>query len=190
MPGLYEFNNYDLSGTIVGIAEQNHLIIGKRIERGDILVGCRSNGLHTNGYSLVRKILLDKYSLDYVPKGLRTSLGFELLKIHKSYLKLIAYLMKSISVKGFSHITGGGIVGNTMRLIPKDLSLDIFWDNWKKPKIFNLIQITGQLERKEMQSVFNLGIGLIAIVSAKDKSKIISLSNKFGEVPVLVGEII
>jgi phosphoribosylformylglycinamidine cyclo-ligase len=174
----------------VGIAEQNHLINGKSIERGDILVGYRSNGLHTNGYSLARKILLDKYSLDYVPKGLRTSLGVELLKIHKSYLKLIDYLMKNIAVKGFSHITGGGIVGNTMRLIPKGLSLDIFWDNWKKPKIFNLIQITGKLERKEMQSVFNLGIGLIAIVSAKDKSKIISLSNKFGEVPVLVGEVI
>jgi phosphoribosylformylglycinamidine cyclo-ligase len=190
MPGLYEQDDYDLSGTIVGIVEQSELIDGKRIQRGDILIGFPSNGLHTNGYSLARKILLDSYSLDAVLNGFRTSLGNELLRIHKSYLKLITNLIKLVRVKGFSHITGGGIVGNTMRLIPKGLSLDIFWNNWKQPKIFDLIQSTGQVAENEMQSVFNLGIGLIAIVHVKDMNKTLALSKKLGERPVVVGEVI
>lgn len=190
MPGLYEQDDYDLSGTIVGIAEQSKLINGKRIRRGDILIGFPSNGLHTNGYSLARKILLDNYSLDVVPKGFKVSLGNELLRIHKSYLKLITNIIKYVQVKGFSHITGGGIVGNTMRLIPKSLSLDIFWNNWQQPKIFDLIQKTGQIDEAEMQSVFNLGIGLIAIVDVKDLNKTITLSKKIGEKPIVVGEVI
>ena len=172
MPGLYDKNDYDLSGTIVGIAERSKLLDGKKIKRGDILVGFPSNGLHTNGYSLARKVLLEKFSLNSTPKGFSKSLGHELLKVHKSYLKLITHLKENISVKGFSHITGGGIVGNTMRLIPKGLSLNIYWDNWKKPKIFDLIQSTGGISNTEMQSVFNLGIGLIAIVSKKDQEKL------------------
>ena len=190
MPGLYAKDDYDLSGTIVGIAERKNLINGKNIRRGDVLIGFASNGLHTNGYSLARKVLLEKYSLNKVPPGFSKTLGNELLKIHKSYLKLITYLNKNISVKGFSHITGGGIVGNTMRLIPKGLSLNIFWNNWNKPKIFKLIQTTGGISEKEMQSVFNLGIGLIAIVSKKDKEKIMKISEQFGEKPFVVGEVV
>ena len=190
MPGLYAKDDYDLSGTIVGIAERENLINGKKIKRGDVLIGFASNGLHTNGYSLARKVLLEKYSLNKVPPGFSKTLGAELLKIHISYLKLITYLNKNISVKGFSHITGGGIVGNTMRLIPEGLSLNIFWNNWNKPKIFKLIQTTGGISEKEMQSVFNLGIGLIAIVSKKDKEKIMKISEQFGEKPILVGVVV
>ena len=190
MPGLYAKNDYDLSGTIVGIAERENLINGKKIKRGDVLIGFASNGLHTNGYSLARKVLLEKYSLNKVPPGFSKMLGAELLKIHRSYLKLILYLNKNISVKGFSHITGGGIVGNTMRLIPKGLSLSIFWNNWNKPKIFKLIQTTGRISEKEMQSVFNLGIGLIAIVSKEDEEKIMKISEQFGEKPFVVGEVV
>jgi len=190
MPGLYAKTDYDISGTIVGIAEKRNLINGKRIKRGDILIGFPSNGLHTNGYSLARKILLAKYSLNTVPPGFSKSLGFELLRIHKSYLGLITILKKNISVKGFSHITGGGIVGNTMRLVPEGLSLNIFWENWRKPKIFDLIQTAGEIAEKEMQSVFNMGIGLITIISKKDKGKIINISKKLREKPVFVGEVV
>ncbi len=190
MPGLYAKNDYDISGTIVGIVERKDLINGEKVRRGDILVGFPSNGLHTNGYSLARKILLNKFSLNSIPKGFSVSLGSELLKIHKSYLKLITQLQRNITVKGFSHITGGGIVGNTIRIIPKGLSLNIFWENWKRPKIFNLIQDFGHIEDKEMRSVFNLGIGLIAIVSNKDKDKIIAISKKAGEKPTIVGEVV
>ena len=190
MPGLYDQNDYDLSGTIVGIAERSNLINGKKIKMGDVLIGFPSNGLHTNGYSLARKVLLEKYSLNATPPGFLNSLGTELLRIHKSYLKLISHLNKHISVKGFSHITGGGIVGNTMRLVPKGLSLNIFWNNWSKPKIFKLIQTTGEIADAEMQSVFNLGIGLVAVVSPKDKDMFFTLSKKFGENPVVVGEVI
>ncbi len=190
MPGLYDKNDYDLSGTIVGIAEKSKLINGKKIKRGDILIGFPSNGLHTNGYSLARKVLLEEYSLNSVPKGFSKSLGYELLRVHKSYLILITQLTENISMKGFSHITGGGIVGNTMRLIPKGLSLNIFWDNWKKPNIFDLIQSTGEISNVEMRSVFNLGIGLIAVVSKKDQDKVMLISKKINEKPVLVGEVV
>ena len=190
MPGLYDQNDYDLSGTIVGIAERSNLINGKKIKRGDVLIGFPSSGLHTNGYSLARKVLLEKYSLNTTPPGFSNSLGTELLKIHKSYLKLISHLNKHISVKGFSHITGGGIVGNTMRFFPKGLSLNIFWNNWRIPKIFKLIQSAGEITEDEMRSVFNLGIGLVAIVSPKDKAKLITISQSFGERSVVVGEVI
>ena len=190
MPGLYAEDDYDLSGTIVGIAEKSQLINGRNIKRGDVLIGFPSNGLHTNGYSLARKVLLSKYKLSSVPKGFTNSLGSELLKIHKSYLKLINTLKQKVNVKGFSHITGGGIVGNTMRLIPQGLFLDIFWDNWTQPRIFKLIQTTGDITDQEMQSAFNLGIGLVAIVSVKDMEKLMALSHNFGEKPILLGEVI
>lgn len=190
MPGLYEQDDYDMSGTIVGIADEKKLIDGREIKRGDVLIGFPSNGLHTNGYSLARKILLEKFSLDYVPNGFSRSIGEELLKVHKSYLKLITGLSKNCRVKGFSHITGGGIVGNTIRIIPKGLSLDIFWDNWKRPKIFELIKNIGEVADEEMQSAFNLGIGLAAVISVKEMVKVTRLSKKLGENPILIGEVI
>jgi phosphoribosylformylglycinamidine cyclo-ligase len=190
MPGLYEQDDYDMSGTIVGIADEKKLIDGRGIKRGDVLIGFPSNGLHTNGYSLARKILLEKFSLDYVPNGFSRSIGEELLKVHKSYLKLITGLSKNCRVKGFSHITGGGIVGNTIRIIPKGLSLDIFWDNWKRPKIFELIKNIGEVADEEMQSAFNLGIGLAAVISVKEMAKVTRLSKKLGENPILIGEVI
>lgn len=190
MPGLYAKNDYDISGTIVGIAERKQLVDGKKIKKGDLLIGFTSNGLHTNGYSLARKVLLSKYSLQFVPKGFKYSIGEELMRIHKSYLRLIDYLIRNVAVKGFSHITGGGIEGNTIRIIPKGLSIKIWWDNWKRPPIFNLIQTTGQITEEEMRHVFNLGIGLIAIVSPKNKQKIYSASEKLGEKPIIVGEIV
>ena len=190
MPGLYDENEYDISGTIVGIVEKEKIINGKKIIKGDLLFGFPSNGLHTNGYSLARKILLEKFRLNKKFDELKDTLGDELLKIHKSYLKLITALSSNMKIKGFSHITGGGIIGNTKRILPEGLSLKIDWSGWEVPFIFNLIKKTGQVSDKEMRAAFNLGIGLIAVVSKDDKEKVEKLSGELNEDFFLVGEVI
>nr|MCU0331814.1 phosphoribosylformylglycinamidine cyclo-ligase [Ignavibacteriaceae bacterium] len=140
MPGVYQIGDYDLSGTIVGIVEKSEIIKGDKITSGDVLIGVPSTGLHTNGYSLARKVLLEKYKLkDRIP-SLRKTLGEELLSVHRSYLKLIKALKSKIEVKGLSHITGGGIIGNTKRILPKSLTINIDWNSWDVPSIFRLIQ--------------------------------------------------
>jgi phosphoribosylformylglycinamidine cyclo-ligase len=190
MPGLYSDNEYDMSGTIVGIVDKTKVIDGKHIKRGDILIGFPSNGLHTNGYSLARKVLLSKLKLNEKIDELGGTLQEELLRIHKSYLKLITHLNTKMKVKGFSHITGGGIIGNTKRILPEDLKLNIEWDRWEIPAIFRLIQQSGRISLDEMRNVFNLGIGLIAVVSPDDENKINTMSNELNEHPIKIGEVI
>jgi phosphoribosylformylglycinamidine cyclo-ligase len=189
MPGLYKEDEYDMSGTIVGIVDKEKVINGSGITQGNILIGFPSNGLHTNGYSLARKILLEKYSLDSKFEELSGTLGSELLRVHKSYLRLIGHLMSNVTVRGFSHITGGGIVGNTKRILREGLSLRINWDMWELPAIFRIIQETGNISDEEMRKVFNLGIGLIAVVDKNDEHKVIRLSNELNEHPVVIGEV-
>ena len=189
MPGLYDENEYDMSGTIVGIVERDKVIDGKNVSAGDILIGYKSTGLHTNGYSLARKVLLEKYSVNERPAGLNESIGEELLKIHKSYLKLITELKEKFSVKAFSHITGGGIIGNTKRVVPKNLSLNIDWNAWEMPSIFKLIQNTGNIIDDEMRSAFNIGIGLIAIVNKSDVENVLAVSETLGEPGVVIGKV-
>lgn len=189
MPGLYDENEYDISGTIVGIVERDKVIDGKNVQSGDVLIGFKSNGLHTNGYSLTRKVLLEKFSLNERPTEIELPLGEELLKVHKSYLKLIAALKEKISVKAFSHITGGGIIGNTKRVVPKNLSIKIDWNAWQLPGIFKLIQKTGNISDEEMKHVFNLGIGLVAIVSKNDSDKVLMLSKILNEPGIVIGSI-
>ena len=189
MPGLYDENEYDMSGTIVGIVEKDDVINGKNINKGNVLIGYASNGLHTNGYSLARKVLLEKYKLkDQIP-GLDEYLGDELLRVHKSYLKLITYLKTNIKIKGFSHITGGGIVGNTKRILPEGLELKIDWDAWELPTIFKTIKEAGNISDEEMRKVFNIGIGLIAVVDKNNVDEAIKLSHEVNEHPVIIGEI-
>ncbi|MGA8264020.1 MAG: phosphoribosylformylglycinamidine cyclo-ligase [Ignavibacteriaceae bacterium] len=190
MPGLYAENEYDMSGTIVGIVEKKEVINGNKIKRGDVLIGFPSNGLHTNGYSLARKVLLPKYSLGDVPAGFERSVGSELLQVHKSYLQLIKKLKKKTKIKGLSHVTGGGIIGNTKRILPKGLRLNIDWNSWKIPAIFNLIQETGNVPDEEMRSVFNLGIGLVAVVSKKETEEVFKISNSLNEKAIVIGEVI
>ncbi|MDQ7817714.1 MAG: phosphoribosylformylglycinamidine cyclo-ligase [Melioribacteraceae bacterium] len=190
MPGFYNEGEYDISGTIVGIVERDKVIDGRNVQAGNVLIGFRSNGLHTNGYSLARKVLLESYKLDEKPDGLELTLGEELLRVHKSYLSLISKLKENISIKAFSHITGGGIIGNTVRVVPKILSIDINWSAWNIPPIFNLIQQTGSIPDEEMRKVFNLGIGLIAIVGKNDVEKVLAVSSGIGEEGIILGEII
>jgi phosphoribosylformylglycinamidine cyclo-ligase len=190
MPGIYDKDEYDMSGTIVGIVEKSKVINGSQIKKGDILIGYSSNGLHTNGYSLARKILLEKFKLTQKFDGLSKTLGDELLRVHKSYLKVINHLTSKINVKGFSHITGGGIIGNTKRVLPEGTSLKIDWGVWNVPPIFQLIQETGDISNEEMRNVFNLGIGLIAIASKDDEHKVMQLSNEVNEHPLVIGEVV
>jgi phosphoribosylformylglycinamidine cyclo-ligase len=189
MPGLYSEEEYDISGTIVGLVERDKVIDGKNVSKGNVLVGFGSNGLHTNGYSLARKVLLEKFSVNDKPDLLNQSLGEELLSVHKSYLKLITELKEKISINAFSHITGGGIIGNTKRVVPKDLQIKMNWNAWELPTIFKLIQEVGKIADEEMRHVFNIGIGLIAIVDAKDVEKVLEVASSIGEKGIVVGEI-
>ena len=190
MPGIYQQNEYDMSGTIVGIVEKEKIIDGRNVTRGDILIGFKSTGLHTNGYSLARKVLLEKFTINDIPGSLTKSLGEELLNIHKSYLSLITKIKEEIQVKAFSHITGGGILGNTIRVVPKGLSLKINWNAWERPPIFNLIQETGKVPEEEMQKAFNLGIGLITIVQKNDIPKVEEVAKSFNEEIFIIGQVI
>lgn len=190
MPGIYAENEYDMSGTIVGIVDKDKIIDGKNVKSGNILVGFESTGLHTNGYSLARKVLFEKYSAHDTPEDFDITLGEELLKVHKSYFSLIQTISEKINVKAFSHITGGGILGNTMRVIPKGLKLKIDWNSWETPEIFNLIQNTGKISDEEMSKAFNLGIGLIAVIDNNDLDDLASIANRLDEPFYVMGEVI
>ena len=189
MPGIYLVGDYDLSGTIVGIVEKSKIIKGENISSGDVLIGIPSSGLHTNGYSLARKFLLEKYKLtDEVP-SLKNPIGEELLSVHRSYLNLIKAIKNKIEVKGISHITGGGIVGNTNRILPKDLKIKIDWNCWEVPAIFKLIQESGEISDEEMREVFNMGIGLVFVVSKENVDTILNLVYELNEKAILIGEV-
>lgn len=189
MPGFYQPKEYDMSGTIVGIVEKDQIIKGDHIEKGDILVGLSSTGLHTNGYSLARKVLLDKYKVDTHIDDLGENLGDALLKVHKSYLPAINAVKNAVNVKGMSHITGGGIEGNTKRILQANQSLKIDWQAWDRPALFSLIQKEGSVPEEDMRKAFNLGIGIIFIVSQDDLNKTLNTLKEIGEKPLVIGEI-
>ncbi|NUN09605.1 MAG: phosphoribosylformylglycinamidine cyclo-ligase [Ignavibacteriaceae bacterium] len=190
MPGLYETTHYDMSGTIVGIVEKNKIINGSRIEKGNVLLGFPSSGLHTNGYSLARKVLQSRFNLNQFVPELNCTLSDELLKIHKSYLSLIKSLKNRFDIRGFSHITGGGIEGNTYRILRGNQKLKVDWTSWERPQIYNLIQTVGEIAEDEMRRVFNLGIGLIVIVSKDDVKNIIDFTLSIGESVFTIGEVV
>lgn len=174
MPSFYAEGEYDISGTIVGVVEKSKIINGSKIASSDVLIGLASNGLHTNGYSLARKVLLANYKIDQYVEELGTTLGEELLKIHKSYYHSIYSLVQEGLINGISHITGGGILGNTKRIIPNGLTLKVDWNSWEVPPIFRLIQKLGDVPEEEMRTVFNLGIGLILVVSKSNVDKVLN----------------
>ena len=189
MPGIYKEKDYDLSGTIVGVVDKENILDGRNIQSGDLLIGFLSNGLHTNGYSLARKVLLEKYNLNDYVELINKTLGEELLRIHKSYLKLIRELKSNVNVKGFSHITGGGIIGNTSRIIPEGLNIKIHWGNWDTPPVFKLIQNTGNINSDEMRKVFNEGIGLIVVVPQEQEEMTLQAALTQKEHAIVVGEV-
>jgi phosphoribosylformylglycinamidine cyclo-ligase len=190
MPGLYRRGEYDLVGTIVGVAERNELLDGSRVREGDQLVALPSSGLHTNGYTLARRVLFPKYRVDDSVDELGTTIGTALLTIHRSYLGAITLLRRSVSIHAMAHITGGGIHGNAMRVVPARLTIRIDWNCWKRPPIFQLIQRVGRISESEMRRVFNLGVGIVFILARKDVRRAFECLQKAGEKPFVIGEIV
>lgn len=175
MPGIYSRKNYDLVGFIVGAVEQENVIDGSSIAPKDALLGLPSSGLHTNGYSLVRKV----FSLDRDPSSLEKfypelgqTLGEELMKTHRCYYHQLKPVLGSI--KGIAHITGGGLIGNIPRILPRGLAADIKEHSWDIPAIFRLIQELGKVERAEMYNVFNMGIGMVIVCSPQEVARLAS----------------
>ena len=189
MPDIYKPGEFDLAGTIVGIVDESEIINGNQIRDSSVLIGFKSSGLHTNGYSLARKVLLSTYQINDYIKELNLTLSEELLKVHKSYLNLITELKKIEKVYGFSHITGGGIVGNTKRILPKGLGLDIDWQSWDRPAIYSLIQKLGNVPEEDMRATFNLGIGLIAVVDKSMVERVLEKAAHLGEPGIEIGRI-
>lgn len=190
MPGMYGSDEYDLAGTIVGIVDEKKIVNGKTIKKGDVLIGLPSNGLHTNGYSLARKVLLEKYSINEYLNDLGTTLGDALLWTHRSYFKPVYPLLAKFKVKGMSHVTGGGIEGNTMRVLPRGLGMLVDWSAWKRPAIFRLIQSAGAVPEEDMRRTFNLGVGLVLIADSHQADRITVELRKKKEQPFVIGEII
>jgi phosphoribosylformylglycinamidine cyclo-ligase len=195
MPGFYQPGEYDVSGTIVGVVEKSRMLDGKAIRPGDVVIGLASSGLHTNGYSLARKIFFEQMGLtpqSYVPE-LRNTIGRELLKVHVSYGLLVQKLLRKFKVgqasrlssssrissrerrnacpaiRAFAHITGGGFVDNIPRVLPKNCDVIIRKGSWKVPPIFQLIQAKGGVQEEELYQVFNMGVGMVAI-AARDRA--------------------
>lgn len=171
MPGVYPREEYDLVGTIVGVADRRRLITGRTIRPGDVLIGLPSSGLHTNGYSLARRIFFERAKLglhDPVP-GDGRSVSEALLAVHRSYLRPVQALMRAVTIRGMAHITGGGFPDNTARILPA--TVDAVYDRaaWTPPPLFAFLQERGRVERDEMYRVFNMGIGLVVIVRASDR---------------------
>ncbi len=169
MPGMYRRGEYDLAGCIVGVVDRSRMIDGSRIKAGDIILGLPANGLHTNGYSLARKIFFQQMRLKPSARlaGLKLSLGEELLRTHKNYQPLLAKVAPG-KIKGLAHITGGGLLDNLPRVLPNGCDAVIETARWKVPPIFQLLQEGGKVPRDEMYQVFNMGIGMAAIVSPHD----------------------
>lgn len=174
MPGMYQPGEYDLCGTIVGVVDRAKMIDGSRIRPGDAIIGLPSNGLHTNGYSLARKVLFEQMNLDFSAKlpGVTKTVGDELLRVHRNYQPLLASLPAG-AVKGLAHITGGGLVDNLPRVLPKDCDAVIDTRSWKMPAIFEHIERGGNVDHAEMYQVFNMGIGMTIICAARDAAGVV-----------------
>jgi phosphoribosylformylglycinamidine cyclo-ligase len=174
MPDMYHRGEYDLAGCIVGVVDREKIINGSRIVPSDVLIGLPSNGLHTNGYSLARKVLLSQMRLDLGQRveGLAKTLGEELLRVHRNYQPVLAELSPG-RIKGAAHITGGGLIDNLPRILPATCDALIDTSSWKVPPIFRLIQRGGGIAFEEMLEVFNMGIGLVLIVAKRNAAEVI-----------------
>jgi phosphoribosylformylglycinamidine cyclo-ligase len=167
MPGLYHEDHFDLAGTIIGKVRRDQILDGSRVRKGDVVVGIASNGLHTNGYSLARSVYekeIESGELHQVKLKNNHSLALELMTPHRSYFPAVFPLLEDSVVNAIAHITGGGLIDNTSRVIPEGLKLSVDWDAWPRPPLFQHIQEQGSIAEEEMRSVFNLGIGLVLML--------------------------
>lgn len=192
MPDLYAPDHFDLAGTIIGIVQRDKMLDGKSVHEGDVLLGLASSGLHTNGYSLARRVFAeDVQSGEIKHRRLKhgQSLAEALMEPHRCYLLALQGLIGDPALHALSHITGGGIEENTHRVLPKGLSLDIDWNSWPRPELFELLQTQGCVPEDEMRRVFNLGIGAIAIVEKSEAQRIAVHMKAHGERVYTIGRV-
>jgi len=209
MPGFYRPGEYDVSGTIVGVVERSRMLDGSGVRPGDAVIGLASSGLHTNGYSLARKILLEQLKLKLSSRlaGLELSLGEELLRVHKSYGPLVQQLIRKFNppacardrsrrtaatagVKALAHITGGGFVDNIPRVLPRGCDVVLCKGSWDVPPLFQLLQLKGKVAERELYQVFNMGIGMVLIVDGKKGDVILTWIRGQKEKAWLIGEVV
>ena len=192
MPGFYADGEYDLAGFIVGVAERDKLITGAAIRVGDVLLGLPSTGLHTNGYSLARKLFFDvaRYPAEQYVNALKDKAGAALMKTHRSYLGIIKKLTAGDLVVGMAHITGGGITENLPRILPKGTAALVELGKWPVPPLFEHLQQLGNVEQDEMLRTFNMGIGLVAVISADKFKRAKTLLDRANEKYHVIGRIV
>jgi phosphoribosylformylglycinamidine cyclo-ligase len=198
MPGFYQAGEYDVSGTIVGVVEKSRMLDGKAIRAGDVVLGLASSGLHTNGYSLARRIFFDQMKLKPSSRlaGLRGTLGDALLKVHISYGPLVQKLLRKfnpgrlLTVKGLAHITGGGFVDNIPRVLPKNCDVVIRRGTWTVPPIFELLKAHGRVPESELYQVFNMGIGMTAIIGAAQAESVLRFIRGQGRKAWRIGDVV
>ncbi|HMQ11584.1 MAG TPA: phosphoribosylformylglycinamidine cyclo-ligase [Oligoflexia bacterium] len=175
MPGLYAKNDFDLSGFCVGLVDKANIIDGKNIEEGDVVIGLPSSGVHSNGFSLVRKVIEHaELKLNETYPGFETSLGQSLLKGTRIYVKTVLSMLKQgLKIKGMAHITGGGIAGNLSRILPSHCDAIIKKDTWQIPTLFSFLQSKGNIDQEEMFKTFNMGLGYLLVCSLEDSKKLL-----------------
>jgi phosphoribosylformylglycinamidine cyclo-ligase len=176
MPGMYRKGEYDLAGCIIGVVDRGNIIDGRKIRPGDVILGLESNGLHTNGYSLAREILFRKMRLKVTSRlpGLAKTVGQELMLVHKNYQSLLARIPSGI-IKGLAHITGGGLIDNLPRTLPANCDAVIETKSWRTPPIFQVLEQNGKIDPQEMYQVFNMGIGMVVVVSEGDAQRVMPM---------------
>ncbi|MCK8816668.1 phosphoribosylformylglycinamidine cyclo-ligase [Natroniella sulfidigena] len=191
MPDFYQTGEYDLAGFVVGIVDKDKIITGDEIKPGDKIIGLGSNGIHSNGYSLARKVFFEKagYEVNQQVDELETTLGEELLKPTRIYVKPVLKLLEQYQVKGIAHITGGGLIENLPRILPDETKAVIKQDSWEVPSVFNLMQELGAIEEKEMYRTFNMGIGMVLVVPEEEAEQVIETAQELGEEAYLIGEV-
>jgi phosphoribosylformylglycinamidine cyclo-ligase len=176
MPGIYRKGEYDLAGCIVGVVKREEIIDGQKIRPGDAILGLASNGLHTNGYSLAREILFKKMRLKVTSRlpGLTKTVGDELLRVHKNYQPLLAKIPSGV-IKGLAHITGGGLIDNLPRILPPNCDAVIETKSCRVPRIFQILEQNGNIDLRQMYQVFNMGIGMAAVVAEQNADRAMSI---------------
>jgi phosphoribosylformylglycinamidine cyclo-ligase len=192
MPDMYAPGEYDLAGTIVGAVEEDRVIDGRSIAAGDVLIALASSGLHTNGYSLARRILFDRMGLglDDAYPGEDGSVADVLLRVHRSYLNPLWPLIERGVVKGLAHITGGGLVDNVPRVLPEGVDARFDLSSWTVPPLFQVLQREGGVERDEMFRAFNMGVGMVVAVAAEDADGVVDALNAAGERAWICGQVV
>jgi len=191
LPGFYSEGEYDLVGSIVGIVDRAQIVDGSKIIDGDIVVGLPSVGLHTNGYSLARKICFDMARLKFDDRidSLEEPIGPELMKVHQSYLKPVTALLEKMPIHGMAHITGGGIPGNLIRVLPEDLQAVIEKDSWPNLPVFEYLQETGGVDDNDMFDAFNMGIGYILVMDKNDADAVEKILSEHDQPSYIIGRI-